>query len=142
VGLRAVGREAVTVSAPRLDPSGREVGRDELGVHRNKWILETREFLDRRFRMADTFRNASISTAEAVKQYPELEGSYLQLQMARAGVEQRITSVEAREQFVHHLRAHLAKTIEYGQALEPVHLKARGESTPEITLSHHQSPVR
>lgn len=87
VGLRAVGRDPVTVIAPRLDPSGREVGRDELGVHRNKWILETKEFLDRRFTMADTFRNTSISAAEAVKQYPELEGSYLQLQMARAGVE-------------------------------------------------------
>ncbi len=128
VGLRAVGREPVTVIAPRLDPSGREVGRDELGVHRNTWILETKAFLDRRFKMADTFRNASISAAEAVKQFPELEGSYLQLQMARVGVEQRITSREAREQFVDHLRAHLAKTIEVGQPLEPVHLKARAET--------------
>jgi hypothetical protein len=109
---------------------GREVGRDEIGVHRNKWILETKEFLDRRFGMADTFRNVSITAAEAVKQYPELEGSYLQLQMARAGVEQRITSSEAREQFVDHLRAHLAKTIEVGQPLEPVHLKARAEAVP------------
>ena len=130
VGLRAVGRDPVTVVAPRLDPSGREVGRDELGVHRNKWILETKEFLDRRFGMADTFRNVSITAAEAVKQYPELEGSYLQLQMARAGVEQRITGSEAREQFVDYLRAHLAKTIEVGQPLEPVHLKARAETVP------------
>jgi hypothetical protein len=130
VGLRAVGRDPVTVVAPRRDPSGREVGRDEIGVHRNKWILETKEFLDRRFGMADTFRNVSITAAEAVKQYPELEGSYLQLQMARAGVEQRITSSEAREQFVDHLRAHLAKTIEVGQPLEPVHLKARAEAVP------------
>lgn len=142
VGLRAVGREAVTVSAPRLDPSGREVGRDELGVHRNTWILETREFLDRRFQMADTFRNASISAAEAVKRYPELEGSYLQLQMARAGAEQRITSTEAREQFVGHLRAHLAKTIEYGQPLEPVPLKARAEPAVNRTRERDIAPER
>ena len=142
VGLRAVGREPVTVIAPRLDPSGREVGRDELGVHRNTWILETKEFLDRRFRMADTFRNASISAAEAVKQFPELEGSYLQLQMARAGVEQRITSSEAREQFVDHLRAHLAKTIEYGQPLEPVHLKARAEPVLEKAQERDLTPQR
>lgn len=142
VGLRAVGRDPVTVIAPRLDPSGREVGRDELGVHRNKWILETKEFLDRRFRMADTFRNASISAAEAVKQYPELEGSYLQLQMARVGVEQRITSSAAREQFVDHLRAHLAKTIEYGQPLEPVHLKTRAEPALEKTQNRDLMPQR
>jgi len=142
VGLRAVGRDPVTVIAPRLDASGREVGRDEFGVHRNKWILEKKEFLDRRFRMADTFRNASIIAAEAVKQYPELEGSYLQLQMARAGVEQRITSSEAREQFVDHLRAHLAKTIEYGQPLEPVHLKARVEPVLEKAQERDLAPQR
>ncbi|HEU4693393.1 MAG TPA: LPD7 domain-containing protein [Vicinamibacterales bacterium] len=142
VGLRAVGRDPVTVIAPRLDPSGREVGRDELGVHRNKWILETKEFLDRRFQMADTFRNASISAAEAVKQYAELEGSYLQLQMARAGVEQRIASAEAREQFVDHLRAHLAKTIEHGQPLEPVHLKARAKPVPEKAQERDLVPDR
>lgn len=142
VGLRAIGRDPVTISAPRLDPSGREVGRDELGVHRNTWILETREFLDRRFQMADTFRNASISAAEAVKQYPELEGSYLQLQMARAGAEQRIASVDARAQFVDHLRAHLAKTIEYGQPLEPVHLKTRAEPAADRTRNRDIAPER
>jgi hypothetical protein len=142
VGLRAVGSDPVTVIAPRLDPSGREIGRDKLGVHRNKWILETRAFLDRRFQMADTFRNVAISAAEAVKHYPELEGSYLQLQMARAGVEQRITSVEAREQFVDHLRAHFAKAIECGQPLEPVHLKARNAPAPERAPETELSPER
>jgi hypothetical protein len=131
VGLRAISRNPVTVIAPKYDASGSEVGREEIQAHRNQWILEKKELLDRRFKMADTFRNATVSAAEAVKQFPELEGSYLQLQMARVGVEQRIASADAREQFVDHLRAHLAKTIEYGQPLEPVHLKARTEPMPE-----------
>jgi hypothetical protein len=91
--------------------------------------------------MADTFRNTAVTAAEAVGQFPELEGSYLQLQMARAGVEQRIQSATAREQFVEHLRSHLAKSIEYGHALEPVHLKARAASprdkSPEFELAPH-----
>ncbi|MEO8017855.1 MAG: LPD7 domain-containing protein [Pseudomonadota bacterium] len=131
VGLRAISRNPVTVIAPKFDASGSEVGREEVQAHRNQWILEKKELLDRRFKMADTFRNATVSAAEAVKQFPELEGSYLQLQMARVGVEQRIASADAREQFVDHLRAHLAKTIEYGQPLEPVHLKARTGPIPE-----------
>jgi putative DNA primase/helicase len=139
VGLRATGRDPVTVIAPKLDAAGREVGREERGAHRNQWILETKEFLDRRFKMADTFRNTAVTAAEAVGQFPELEGSYLQLQMARAGVEQRIQSATAREQFVEHLRSHLAKSIEYGQALEPVHLKARAASprdkAPELEFA-------
>jgi hypothetical protein len=142
VGLRAVGRNPVTVIAPRLDRSGREVGRDELGVHRNQWILETKEFLDRRSAMADTFRNTAVSAADAVRQYPELEGSYLQLQMARAGAEQRATSAEARAQFVDHLRAHLARTIECGQPLEPVHLRAREHPAVDKTRDRDIAPER
>lgn len=142
VGLRAVGRNPVTVLAPKYDAAGSEVGREEIQAHRNQWILEKKEFLDRRFKMADTFRNAAVTAAEAVKQYPELEGSYLQLQMARAGVEQRIASTQAREQFVDYLRAHLAKTIEYGQPLEPVHLKVRGNLAPERVQERDHPPVR
>lgn len=127
VGLRAIGRDPVTVIAPKYDGSGREIGREELGAHRNQWLVERKDFLDRRRKMAEVFRDSSVTAAEAVKQYPELEGSYLQLQVARAGIEQRIANREGREQFVDHLRAHLAKTIEYGQPLEPVHLKARDE---------------
>jgi putative DNA primase/helicase len=131
VGVRASGRDPVTVLAPKHDATGREVGREELDTHRNQWIVERKNFLDRRRKMADLFRNPEVSVAEGVKQYPELEGSYLQLQIARTGTEQRIPNREAREQFVDHLRTHLAKTIEYGQALEPVHLKARAESVQE-----------
>jgi putative DNA primase/helicase len=131
VGLRAIGRDPVTVLAPKYDPAGREVGREELDTHRNQWLVERKDFLDRRFKMADLFRNASVSAPEAIKQHPELEGSYLQLQIARAGTEQRIQNREAREQFIDHLRAHLAKTIEYGQPLEPVRLKARGKPAPD-----------
>lgn len=141
-GLRAIGRDTVTVFAPKYDSTGREVGREELDTHRNQWLVERKDFLDRRFKMADLFRNASVSAAEGVKQYPELEGSYLQLQIARTGVEQRIANAQAREQFVDHLRAHLAKTIEYGQPLEPVHLKSRGAPEQEKVPDRDYAPAR
>jgi len=142
VGLRAIGRDAVTVLAPKYDTRGREVGREELDTHRNQWLVERKEFLDRRFQMADLFRNAAVGAVEGVKQFPELEGSYLQLQVARAGVEQRIANGPAREQFVDHLRAHLAKTIEYGLPLEPVHLKARTTGEPEKIHDRDYAPTR
>jgi hypothetical protein len=133
VGLRAIGRDRVTVSAPKYDAAGQEIGREAVATHRNQWIIERRDFLDRRGQMADLFRDATVNAAEAVKQYPELEGSYLQLQMARAGAEERSMSSDARGQFVDHVRAHLAKAIEYGQALEPVHLRARPVIAPDLT---------
>jgi hypothetical protein len=127
VGLRSIGKDAVRVLAPERDSNGREVGLKEIDTHRNRWLVEKQEFLDKRHQMAEVFRNLDVNAANAVQRFPELEGSYLQLQVARVGVEQRIESREAREQFVDHLRAHLAKAIEYGQPLEPVRLKAKGE---------------
>ncbi len=141
VGVRAIGRDPVTVPATKRDAEGREIGREELRTHRNQWSVESKEFLDRRREMADMFRDAAVGAAEAVKRFPELEGSYLQLQVARAGMEQRIESAGAREQFVGALRAHLAKAIQYGQALEPVRLRARAEQ-PEKTQDRDYAPTR
>jgi putative DNA primase/helicase len=142
IGVRAVGRDPVTVPTAKRDAEGREIGREELHVHRNQWSVESKEFLDRRREMADVFRDAAVGAADAIKRFPELQGSYLQLQMARAGVEQRIESVAAREQFVNALRAHLAKAIQYGQALEPVRLKAREGQEPERVKDREQAPAR
>lgn len=141
VGLRVVGRDAVTVLAPKHDAQGREIGREERDAHRNQWIVERKDFLERRLEMADVFRDSSVSAADGVKRFPELEGSYLQLQIARAGAEQRIPPAEAREQFVNHLRAHLAKSIEYGQSLEPVRLKAREQLAPEQERAPERDPA-
>jgi putative DNA primase/helicase len=142
VGVRAIGRDPVTVPAMKRDADGREIGREELHVHRNQWSVESKEFLDRRREMADLFRDAAVSAAEATKRFPELEGSYLHLQMVRVGVEQYVESVPAREQVVEAFRAHLAKAIQYGQALEPVRLKARGDPEQEKLKDREQAPTR
>lgn len=142
VGVRAVGRDPVSVPTTKRDADGREIGREELHVHRNQWSVESKEFLDRRREMADVFRDVAVGAADAIKRFPELQGSYLQLQMARAGVEQRIESVAAREQFVTALRAYLAKAIQYGQALEPVRLKAREDQELEKVKDREHAPAR
>jgi hypothetical protein len=141
VGVRAMGRDPVTVPSMKRDAEGREIGREELHTHRNQWSVESKEFLDRRREMADLFRDAAVGAADSIKKFPELEGSYLQLQIARAGLEGRIESRAAREQFVEHLRGHLAKAIQFGQALEPVRLKARAEE-PEKTQERDHSLTR
>ncbi len=129
IGVRAVGKAAVTVLAAKRDAQGRETGREEIETHRNEWIVERRTFLDERRKLADVVRDPSISASDAIKRHPELEGSYLQLQMGRALAEQQYASHEHREQFVEHLRAHLARRIDLGQPLEPVHLRAAEERT-------------
>jgi hypothetical protein len=131
VGIRAIGKEAVTVRAAKRDASGREIGREELDTHRNQWSVERKEFLDQRQDMATVFRDPSISASEGIKRHPGLEGSYRKLEMGQALADEQYSSKMHRTQFVDHLRAHLAKDIEYGQPLEPVRMGAHEDRTPE-----------
>ncbi len=143
IGLRGVGKAAVTVLAARHDTQGREIGREEIEAHRNQWIVERKSFLDEREKMAEIVRDSSISASDAIKRHPELEGSYLQLQMGRALAEQQYATREHREQFVGHLRQHLARRIELGQPLEPVHLRPDEErSLPPRAPDRDYSPTR
>lgn len=137
VGLRAVGRQTVVVPAIKRDADGHEIGREELKTHRNEWSLERKDFIDRRAEMAEVFRNPEVSAATAVKEYAELEGSYLKLQLARAFAEKNYTG-ENREAFVARTRVVLAKDIEYGLPLEPVPLKARSDKAPEPEIVRDQ----
>lgn len=131
IGLRAIGKDAVTVLTPERDAQGQEIGLKPLDTHRNQWIVERKSFLDERRKMSDVLRDPEISASDAVKRHPELEGSYLQLQMGRALADKQYGSKAQREQFVEHLRAHLARRIEFGQPLDPVLLRSGEERTTE-----------
>ena len=50
--------------------------------------------------------------------------------MGRALAERQYTSDEHRDQFVAHLREHLARRIELGQPLEPVRLRPVEQRAP------------
>jgi putative DNA primase/helicase len=143
IALRAIGKAPVTVLAAQRDEQGRDIGREAIATHRNEWIVERTSFLDERHKLADIVRDTSISPADAIKRHPELEGSYLQLQMGRALAERQYTSHEHREQFVEHLREHLARRIELGQPLEPVHLRPVEKRPPELrSPDRDYSPTR
>jgi hypothetical protein len=131
IGIRAVGQEAVTVRAAKRDASGREIGREELDTHRNQWSVERKEFLDQRQDMAAVFRDQSISASEGVKRHAGLEGSYRKLEMGQVHAEEQYISNTHRMQFIDHLREYLAKSIEYGQPLEPPRPSGREERALE-----------
>ena len=143
IALRAVGKTPVTVLAAKQDDHGRDIGREAIATHRNQWIVERTSFLEERRKLADIVRDTSITPADAIKRHPELEGSYLQLQMGRALADRQYTSQEHRDQFVDHLREHLARRIEFGQPLEPVHLRAIEKRPPELrNPDRDYSPTR
>lgn len=144
VGLRRVGVEPVTVRNVKRDADGREVGQEAVQAHRNQWVVEKKEFLEERARMAAMFRDRETTAAEGTRRHPELDGSYVQLQMGHALVEKRFTSELHREQFVEHLRDYLARQIEQGRPLEPVPLREKPDRTvdPDRIRDREYAPAR
>ncbi len=142
IGVRSVGRKPVTVLAPKLDAQGRETGQAPIDTHHNQWIIERKDFLDERQRMAEVLRNTETPAADAIRRHPELEGSYMQLQMGRALAQQQFRDKTQREQFVDHLRSHIAQRIEFGQPLDPVMLRGEERTVALRSQDRDFQPTR
>jgi hypothetical protein len=140
VGLRAVGRERVTIRA-----AAGESEQNEKTAHRNRWIVEQRDFFASRARAARTFRDAEIEPREAVQRYPELAGSYLQLRAAELTA-QRMRDAEDQRRFLAMVRSALADSIARGEPLAPVRLREpsaiRATATPKRAQERDLAPVR
>jgi hypothetical protein len=141
IGLRAVGRERVTVRAAAAGESQQ----NEKTAHRNRWIVEQRDFFASRARAARTFRDAELEPREAVQRYPELAGSYLQLRAAELTA-QRMRDAEDQRRFLAMVRGALADSIARGEPLAPVRLREpaaiRAAATPNRAQERDLAPVR
>jgi hypothetical protein len=143
IALRAVRRETVTVRETERDSEGKVVGQKPLGVHRNRWIVETREFLAERAAASRTLLDASVDPKQAARRHPELVGTYLQMHAAQIAARQ-FRDPQDREKFVSLVRTTLADAVARGEPLPPVRLK---EKAPALTpapeaIKHEQAPAR
>jgi putative DNA primase/helicase len=125
VGLRALRQDAVTVKAPKRDANGQVIGEEELQTHRNRWIVEKREFFDARAAAAGTVRNPSVAPREAVREHPELAGTYLYIKGAEEIARRRIRDPADQQRFVETVRGALAESIARGEPLAAVRLRER-----------------
>lgn len=123
IALRALRRDAVTVRAPNVNGRGEVVGTRALGKHRNRWIVEQQQFLKLRAEAAAVFLNSKIDAREGARHHPELLGSYLQLQSAKALAGERIRDREDQAVFVERVRRVLAHSIARGEPLAPVRMR-------------------
>lgn len=122
IGVRATRRDAVKVLRPERDEEGRVVGKKELETHRNAWIIEKRDFFRERAQAARVLRDANVDRQAAVKQHPELLGTYLQLHAAELAAK-TIRNPDDQRRFVASVRTALADSVARGEPLPPVPLK-------------------
>ena len=140
VGLRAVQEEPVTVKARRRDKEGQHQGMEEIATHRNRWIIEKRDFFDMRAIAAQTFRDPKIDPKEGVRRHPELVSTYLHLKGAEEVAARRIRDPEDQRKFVSLVRAALADSVERGEPLQSVKLRKAPEEPTKSTRSTAREP--
>lgn len=121
VVVRAVRREPVTVKRGRGEP-GEAGSTQEIATHRNRWIVEKREFLEQREKAAEVLRDPQVAAAKGSRSHPELLGAYLQMHAAELASKQ-FRDPQDRERFVAMVRSALADSVERGEALPAVRLR-------------------
>src|SRR6185437_8384399 len=83
IAMRLTGADRVTVHRRDRDADGRVTGEREVGASRNRWVVEKREFFEARAAAAEVLRDPNVDRRNAVRQHPELVGTYLQLHAAQ-----------------------------------------------------------
>lgn len=145
VGLRAVRQDPVTVRARAADARG-HVHEKALSTHRNRWLIERRDFFAARAQAAHVVRDALRAPHDAVKAHPELAGTYRQLRAAEL-VAQRLGDPQDGKAFVASVRRALADQVARGEPLPPVRLRERERARPEAAplrqpRARDRTPVR
>jgi hypothetical protein len=126
VVLQKTGRDAVTVKRQERGGEG-QVKQTQVETHRNRWLIEKTAFFDKRLEAAQVVRDASIDPQTAVRDHPELAGTYLNLKAAELAA-RALRDADDRRRFLALVRKALADDIERGEPLQPVRLRERASS--------------
>jgi hypothetical protein len=140
IGLRSVRQDPVKVRTQDRDEAGELIERN-LETHRNRWIIEKRSFFEERAAAAQTVRDTSVDPKRAVKQHPELAGTYLQVHAAELAAK-RMRDPQDRALFVAKVRAALADGIARGEPLPAVRLRVRTTQRAPRAPEREPAPAR
>ena len=121
--LQRTGRDAVTVQRQENHAVGQIQSRP-VDVYRNRLVIEKREFFEERAEAARIVRDDTIKPREAVREHPELAGTYLSLRAAELAA-RGLRDSEDQRRFVAQVRRALADDIKRGEPLQPVRLRER-----------------
>jgi Large polyvalent protein-associated domain 7 len=123
VVLQKNGRDAVTVKRQERDGDG-QLKEKAVETHRNRWVIEKSAFFSQREHAAQVIRDTSIDAHTAVREHPELAGTYLNLKAAELAA-RALRDAEDRRRFLAQVRIALADDIERGEPMQPVRLRER-----------------
>ena len=129
--LQRTGRDAVTVKRQERDPEGQFRSKN-VEVFRNRWVIEKQSFFEGRAAAAQDVRDETLGPREAVREHPELAGTYLNLRAAELA-SRALRDPQDQRRFVSQVRSALADDIERGEPLQPVRLRERSKGARDRT---------
>ena len=124
VTVQHAGERAVTVPRRRQDEQGNFVREEEVTAYRNRWIVETRDFLRQREEISRVVRDPNIAVEEAIKTHPNLVGTYMELHAAKLAARELYPHEQDRVKFVARVRNQLADEISRGEAFSVPRVKS------------------
>jgi hypothetical protein len=124
VTVQHAGERTVTVPRRRKDEQGNFVREEEVTAYRNRWIVETRDFLRQRADVSRVIRDPNIPVDEATKKHPNLVGTYMELHAAKLAARELYSHEEDRAKFVARVRNQLADEIARGESFSVPRVKS------------------
>jgi len=113
----------VTVKRQERDTRG-SLSTKDVDACRNRSAIENRAFFEQRAAAARILRDEGVRPREAVREHPELTGTYLNLRAAELA-SRILRDSQDQRRFLAQVRSALADDIERGEALQPVRLRER-----------------
>ena len=107
----------MTVKRPERSADGQSRPKG-VEVFRNRWVIEKQSFFEARTAAARIVRNEAVGPREAVRQHPELAGTYLNLRAAELA-SRALRDPEDQRRFVAQVRSALAEGVERGDRCSP-----------------------
>jgi hypothetical protein len=143
VVVRQVGAKPVTVRRPVRDEEGVVIDQREVKTYLNRWLVETKDFLNERARLAAVVRDVSINAKTAVAKHPELAGTYGELHAARlVALHQNYSHPADIDRFVDRTRENIAQEIERGEPLSAPLDRARYRGASNSPRTHQRAQER
>jgi hypothetical protein len=135
--LQQVWAEPVTVRTVEQGEAGEQMETSK-NVLRNRWRIETREFVTERRDASEAVRDPLRDPKEVVRSQPQLAGAYLAMRGAEEIARTRIPHPEDQARFVELVRTTVADGIERGEAMPKVMLRGREQGREERSRSANQ----
>lgn len=122
--VRQMRAEPVTVKVVERG-EGDVVRETSQTVLRNRWSVETQEFVNERREASERIRDSSLDPKEVVRSRPDLAGAYLAVRGAEVIAQTKIPHPEDQTKFVDLVRTAIADRVERGEPMPKVKLRVR-----------------